>query len=43
MVAFVPGFITCNDSNFGTVVDLAGKRNLLLYFLIYTIHLFSTY
>jgi membrane dipeptidase len=27
MVAFVPSFITCNASNFGTVSDVAGKMN----------------
>jgi len=29
MVTFVPGFITCNNSNLGTVDDVAGKMNLI--------------
>jgi hypothetical protein len=27
MVAFTPGFITCNSSYLGTVADVAGKMN----------------
>ena len=27
MVAFVPSFITCNNSNPGTIADVAGKRD----------------
>ena len=31
MVTFVPGFITCNSSNLGTVQDAAGRRNRFFY------------
>jgi hypothetical protein len=26
MVAFTPGFITCNSTNVGTIRDVAGKN-----------------
>jgi microsomal dipeptidase-like Zn-dependent dipeptidase len=30
MVAFAPGFITCNSSNLGYIPDVAGRINLFL-------------
>jgi microsomal dipeptidase-like Zn-dependent dipeptidase len=29
MVTFVPSFLTCNNSNLGTVADVAGKMNII--------------
>jgi hypothetical protein len=35
MVAFTPGFITCNDSNLGRIADVAGKINSLFFLFIF--------